>query len=66
MAEVINQIDEFKKMLEENKRTYLDFGNGLLIVFNDELVNIRQYHDDFCLSGWVKKEEFQEKIKGLI
>jgi hypothetical protein len=64
MPEIISPYDEFKKFLEEySNDNWFEFGYGLIVVFGDKKVNIRQYHNDgFWLSSWVDKEEFFERI----
>lgn len=64
MPEIISPYDEFKKFLKEySKDNWVEFGHGLIVVFGDKKVNIRQYHNDgFWLSSWVDKEDFFKRI----
>lgn len=64
MAELLQPKDEFIKMLEEYPGyDYVDFGNGLVFVFMENEINVRQYHNDgTCLSSWVKNEEFYSAL----
>jgi len=67
MADILKQQDEFKNMLERYGKAYKDLGNGLILVLDGPLVNIRQYSSDgFCLSSYANAEEFKEKIGGLL
>jgi hypothetical protein len=61
------QQEEFKNMLKEEGKPYKDFGNGLIIVSENGLINVRQYSSDgFCLSSWMKIDEFKSKIESLL
>ncbi|OEG62184.1 MAG: hypothetical protein BHK79_02760 [Halanaerobium sp. MDAL1] len=64
MAELLKPKDEFIKMIEEHTNyKYIDFGNGLVFVFTEKEVNVRQYHNDgTCLINWVKKNDFYTAI----
>ena len=64
MPELIEPIEDFKRHLTDyTSYDFIDFGSGLIVVFTDEKVNIRQYHNNGnCLSSWVEKEEFFKKI----
>lgn len=66
MADLSTQIDDFKKMLTENNIPFVELPMKTLIIKNGEDINLRQYHDDFCLSSWVNIETFKEKVGGLI
>jgi hypothetical protein len=66
LAEIIKQIDDFKHMLNSTNAPYVEIPMGTLIIKNGQQINIRQYHDDFCLSSWTDIEEFKEKVGGLI
>jgi hypothetical protein len=66
MAEMLKQQEEFKNMLQENGKPYEDFGNGLIIVVDGPMVNVRQFHSDgFCLSSWIDSDSFKRKIGGF-
>lgn len=64
MAELVQPMEEFRNYLvEDTDYGFIDFGDGLIVVFCDDEVNVRQYHEDgTCLSSWVEKKEFFEKI----
>lgn len=64
MVDIISPYDEFKTFLKEySNDNWIEFGHGLIVVFGNEKVNIRQYHNEgFWLSSWVDKEEF---FKGI-
>lgn len=67
MADLLKNQEEFKKMLDENGKTYKDFGNGLIIIATgDGMINVRQYYDNYCLSSWVNTETFKENMKRLL
>lgn len=67
MAELLQPKEEFIKMIEEYPGyAYMDFGNGLVFVFMEDKINVRQYHDDgTCLSSCVKNEEFYTAINSI-
>lgn len=66
MAEIIKSFDEFKDMLESKNIPYVELPQSTLIVKDGGLINIRQYHDSgYCLSSWVNKDEFKNKVKEL-
>ena len=64
MPEIINPYDEFKKFITEHSDdNWIEFGEGLIVVFGDEKINIRQYHKKgYWLSSWVDKEKFLKAI----
>lgn len=64
MPEIISPYDEFKEFLKEySNDNWIEFGHGLIVVFGEKKVNIRQYHNDgFWLSSWIDKEEFFQGI----
>lgn len=63
MPEKIDAFSEFKKYMDDLEKNYIDFGNGLIIVFGEEKVNVRQYHvDGFCLSSWIDNNDFYTAI----
>ena len=66
MTEIISQRDEFKEMLQEQSYPFVELGQQTLVVRHNYTINIRQYHDDFCLSSWTKIEDFKEKIQELL
>lgn len=67
MADLLKNQEEFKKMLDENGKSYKDFGNGLIMVATDDgMINIRQYYDDYCLSSWLNIKTFKENMNKLL
>ena len=64
MAELIKPMDDFKNhLIEKCNYDFIDFGNGLLVIFTGDDVNIRQYHSDgACLSSWISQKDFFKKI----
>jgi len=67
VADLLKQQEEFRNMLEKECKPYEDLGNGLIIVVDGPVINIRQYHSEgFCLSSWVNSKDFIKKIAGLL
>ena len=64
MPEIITPYDEFKKFITEHSDdNWIEFGRGLIIVFGDKKINIRQYHNKgYWLSSWVDNKEFYSAI----
>jgi len=51
--------EELVQQLKEDDVTYIEFEMGLLMIFQNEKVNIRQYAPNGeCLSSWIDKERF--------
>jgi len=66
MTELLTQYDDFKNMLQEQSFSFVELSQQTLVVKTNNKINIRQYHDDFCLSSWTKFEDFKEKVQELL
>jgi len=65
MADLSKQFNDFKDMLNENNVAYVELPMQTLIAKRGNKLNIRLYHEDFCLSSWVDMKTFKEKINTL-
>lgn len=68
MADKISHFEEFKEMLTKENIAFIELDMQTLIVKSksNDSINIRLYHDNYCLSSWIDIEKFRSGVKELI